>query len=333
CGVWSINETDAASLLVSNKIFDTLIPYMCLMLVVPPFILFFDSYLEIRSRIVKNILIGASMIQFVVLSALHFTKVMEFRQSLKFMQIMLVVSAVYMVGGMIVQFIRHRNTRQIEICAVGLSLFLLAVIVDIGEYYRGLGDADKIGRYVFFIFAFILAWDMIKDANEIIEKGRRAKQLEIFALTDSMTGLLNRNAFESHAKAEGKLEGLIAIVADANGLKKCNDTYGHEAGDEYITTVADIFSKVYGRYGNCYRIGGDEFCCIIPAGNHVNIDKLKNLFLAKIYNANIEGEHIFNIAVAIGSARYDSDQDGDFRSLVKRADSYMYENKRSYKGA
>ena len=333
CGLWSINETDASSLLISNKIFDSLIPFISLMLVVPPFIMFFDSYLELRSRIVKQILVMISTLQFVVLSVLHFTKIAEYRQTLIFMQIMLLVSAFYMVGGMIVQFIRRRNTRQIEICAVGLTLFFVSLIIDITMYYRTLGDADKIGRFLFLIFAFTLAWDMIKDANEILEKGRRAKQLEIFALTDSMTGLLNRNAFEKHAIAGEKLDGLIAIVADANGLKKCNDTYGHEAGDEYITIVADIFNKVYGKYGNCYRIGGDEFCCIIPQGNRVNIDILRNLFLAKIYNANVEGDHIFDIAVAIGAACYDAEQDLDFRSLVKRADSYMYENKRTYKEA
>ena len=333
CGIWSINETDVSALLIFNRIFDSLVPYLCLMLVVPPFILFFDSYLSIRSKIIKNVLIYASMLQFVVLTFLHFTKILEYRESLVAMQIMLLVATCFMVGGMIVQFTRRQSTRQIEICAVGLSTFLLSLIVDISAYYRGLGDADKIGRFVFLLFAFTLAWDMIKDANEMISMGKRAKQLEIFALTDTMTGLLNRNAFESHANAEAKLDGLIAIVADANGLKKCNDTYGHEAGDEYITLVADIFNKVYGKYGNCYRIGGDEFCCIIPAGNQVNIEKLKKLFLAKIYNVNIEGNHMFDVAVAVGAARYDSDKDGDFKALVKRADAYMYENKRSYKSS
>ncbi|MCR4831401.1 MAG: GGDEF domain-containing protein [Pseudobutyrivibrio sp.] len=333
CGLWSINETDASALLISNKIFDSLIPFLSLMLVVPPFILFFDSYLELRSTLIKHILVIASMCQFIILTFLHFTKIAEYRQTLVCMQITLLVSAGYMVGGMIVQFFRRRNTRQIEICAVGLSLFLLALVVDITMYYRSLGDADKIGRYLFLVFAFTLAWDMIKDANEILEKGRRAKQLEVFALTDSMTGLLNRNAFEKHAGSDEKLDGLVAVVADANGLKKCNDTYGHEAGDEYISIVAELFNKVYGKYGNCYRIGGDEFCCIISQGNRVNLDVLRNLFLAKIHHANEDGDYIFDIAVAIGDASYDAEQDEDFRSIVKRADSYMYENKRRYKEA
>ncbi|MBO6128427.1 MAG: diguanylate cyclase [Pseudobutyrivibrio sp.] len=330
-GIWSINETDVSALLVRNKVADSIVPYLCLMLLVAPMIMFFDSYLDIKGKLLKRIMIWLSMVQFVVLTVLHFTKIAEYRETLPFMQIMLFVSAVYMVVGMVAQLVKRRFTRHIEICAVGLSLFLVAVIVDIGQYYRALGDADRIGRYVFLIFILLLSWDMIKDANEYIEKGRRAKQLEIFALTDSMTGLFNRNAFETHAKAEGKLDGIVAVVADANGLKACNDTYGHEAGDEYITIVADIFSDVYGKYGNCYRTGGDEFCCIIPANKQVNVERLRKLFLAKIYTANLKGGHDYNIGVAIGDACYDSNTDSDFRALVKRADASMYENKRKCK--
>lgn len=337
CGIWSINETDVSSLLINNKIFDSLVPYFCLMLVVPPMIMFFDSYLDLKSHIVRNIIISYSVVQTTVLSVLHFTKIAEFRETLVFTQALLMAAAVYLIAGMVGQIIRRNFSRRLEICAAGLSLFVFALFVDVAQYYRALGDADKVGRYVFLIFVFMLAWDMIKEANEILEKGRRAKQLEVFALTDSMTGLYNRNAFERQTKVEaekgGSLEGLIAVIADANGLKKCNDTYGHEAGDEYITIVADIFNSVFGKYGNCYRTGGDEFCCIIPANRHVNMDRLKKLFLAKVYTENLEGDYIFDIGVAIGAAQYDAELDRDFRALLKRADASMYENKRELKAA
>ena len=120
-------------------------------------------------------------------------------------------------------------------------------------------------------------------------------------------------------------------MADANGLKKCNDTYGHDAGDIYITEVAEIFNSVFGKYGNCYRIGGDEFCCIIPSGRHVNMERLKKEFYTKIYTVNLNGNYEFNIGVAVGDACYDSAVDRDFRSLVKRADVSMYENKKATK--
>lgn len=330
-GVWSLNETDVTTLIVIDKAFNSLIPYFTLMLVVPAFVLFFDSYLNFTNKIFKRIMLIASMIEVVTCTILHLTKIAEFRETLWVMQLMLIIAAIYMFAGVLSQIIRRKITRQTQICAIGLTLFLVAVLVDIRQYYIALGDTDRIGRFAFLIFVILLSWDMIKDANEIIEKGRRAKQLEIFALTDSMTGLFNRNAFESHAETESELKGLIAVVADANGLKACNDTYGHEAGDEYITTVAEIFSSVFSKYGNCYRTGGDEFCCIIPNGNQVNVDRLKRLVMTKIYTANMDGEHRFSLGMAIGSAKYDASIDTDFRAIVKRADSDMYENKKKFK--
>ena len=333
CGLWSINETDFATLVFTNKIINSILPYICLMLVIPPFIMFFDSYLNIYGKVFKKIIIWAALIQFISLTTLHALKIVEFRESLIIMQVMLVFAALYMVIGLFVQLAKRRITKHIEICAAGLSVFTVSCIVDIIHFYNATGDADKIGRYIFFIFIFILARDMIADANEIITKGNQVKQLEIFALTDSMTGLLNRNAFESHVDSNKNLEGVVAVVADANGLKQCNDTFGHEAGDEYITLVAEIFNEVYGKYGNCYRTGGDEFCCIIPANHSVNTDRLKQVFLTKIYTANMNGSYDYNIGVAIGDACYDSNKDEDFRALVKRADADMYENKRAAKSS
>lgn len=330
-GIWTLNETDVAVLLFDNKIFDSVIPYLCLMMVIAPFVLFFDSYLGINGRVLKRIVVIASMVEFVVFTALHFLKIAEYRETLKYMQFMILVAAAYVVGAVIIQLYHKDFSRQMKICATGLTLFLISIIIDVRNYYEQVGDSDKMGRYMFLIFVILLAWDLISGTNEIIEKGRHVKQLEIFALTDTMTGLYNRNAFESHVEAEKKLDGIIAVVADANGLKACNDTYGHEAGDEYITLVAEIFNSVFGRYGTCYRTGGDEFCCIIPANKAVNMERLKKLFMTKIYTANHEGGYQYKIGVAIGTAMFDEKLDEDFRALVKRADASMYENKKACK--
>ncbi len=332
-GVWCINETDVSSLIVSNRIMDSLVPYWSLMLMVPPFVLFFDSYIGIKAKKVRNIIIGFSMGQFALCTLLHFTKQAEYRQMLPIMQLMLVVSAIYVVVGVVGQVLRKNYGRNIRICTVGLSLFLVAIIADLHNYYTSTGDADKFGRYAFLIFDILLGWDLIKNTYDIIENGRRAKQMEVFALTDSMTGLLNRNAFEKQAVSDDTLEGVIAIVADANGLKQCNDTYGHEAGDEYITLVAKIFNDVFGKYGNCYRTGGDEFCCIINAGKNINIDRLKRLFTTKVQTAKVEGNYAYDIGVAVGAVMYDERIDEDFRGLVKRADADMYINKKESKRA
>ncbi len=330
-GGWSMNETEATLLMSNNVIFESVVPYVCLMLVVPPFILFFDAYLGLNSKRLKKLFLLVSITQTLVLSVLHLTKIAEFRETLIVTQVMILASGVYMVGGILYQLVKRNITRHVIISTVGLSLFITSMVIDIVKYYKGAGDADTAGRYLYLIFLIMLAWDLIKSTYDMIEKGRRLKQLELFALTDTMTGLFNRNAFESQIKAEKQLDGLTIVVADANGLKACNDTYGHEAGDEYITIVAEIFSNIYSKYGNCYRTGGDEFCCIIPASKEVDIDRLHKLFTAKIYTANLDGRHNYSIGAAIGSAQYDAKLDDGFRALMKRADASMYENKKKTK--
>lgn len=332
-GLWSLVETDVITLIFKNKIVELVVPYLCLIFVVPPFVMFFHDYLSFKTEKIKNIVLSLSMIQFTVLTVLHFAKIAEYRETIPFIHLMLLIAAIYVVSGVIVKVINKNYSRRVEICVVGLTLFVLGVTIDIIKYYRFLGDSDHLGRYLFLVFLVLLSWDLLKATYEVIEKGRRAKQLELFALTDSMTGLLNRNAFESHANANDNLNGVAAIVADANGLKNCNDTLGHDVGDKYITVVADIFSETFGKFGNCYRTGGDEFCCIIQSGENVNLERLKKSFLTRVYNENMEGDYLFEIAVAIGFASYAPTLDSDLRSVVRRADSDMYENKRESKKA
>ena len=60
-------------------------------------------------------------------------------------------------------------------------------------------------------------------------------------------------------------------MIDANQFKKVNDTYGHQAGDHALQTMAKAIFEVYKKIGYCYRVGGDEFCIILKQGM---LDKL-----------------------------------------------------------
>jgi diguanylate cyclase (GGDEF)-like protein len=89
------------------------------------------------------------------------------------------------------------------------------------------------------------------------------------ALVDSLTGLRNHRAFHEdlarklHVQARLR-RPLTLMMLDLDGLKKVNDTHGHQAGDERLTTLADVL-RASSRAGACaYRVGGDEFAVILP---------------------------------------------------------------------
>ena len=79
-----------------------------------------------------------------------------------------------------------------------------------------------------------------------------------FARFDVLTGLLNRQVYYSDMN-DGANRIDYAVSIDLNDLKLINDSYGHDAGDTALKTVASVLKKNVGKNGTLYRIGGDEF--------------------------------------------------------------------------
>ena len=90
---------------------------------------------------------------------------------------------------------------------------------------------------------------------------------------DSLTGLLNRQAFYASIENEEKtINALVSI--DMNGLKKINDTQGHAAGDKALETIAICFLKAATAKQTVYRIGGDEFVILCRRSSEEDVKQL-----------------------------------------------------------
>lgn len=77
---------------------------------------------------------------------------------------------------------------------------------------------------------------------------------------DPLTRLLNRRSFEAHMRKHPK--GVL-LIADVDEFKRVNDRFGHLYGDRCLTEVGAALKEVYGKYGLCFRIGGDEFAVML----------------------------------------------------------------------
>ena len=137
---------------------------------------------------------------------------------------------------------------------------------------------------------------------------------------DSLTGLLNRQAFYSDiSKDVSEIKAIVSI--DMNGLKKINDNYGHAAGDEALTTLALCFKKALKRNQEGYRIGGDEFIIICRNNNLEEVDSL----VVRI-RENVK-KTIYSCSVGYS---YKSDDEKDIDTLIAESDVMMYEEKAKY---
>ncbi len=139
---------------------------------------------------------------------------------------------------------------------------------------------------------------------------------------DALTQLLNRSTYESNVFSISKRAKIIYL--DIDKFKEINDTYGHDAGDKALKAVAAIIWDTYGKYGKCYRIGGDEFCVVITK-QFVDIDFTNRKFHEAVKDRRSLDSKMPD--VSIGYAEFDPRTDS-FADVVKAADAMMYNNKR-----
>ena len=168
-------------------------------------------------------------------------------------------------------------------------------------------------------------------ATEIIdEEKRREENLIRISLTDELTTLLNRRAYEEEMKLYAdlsKYNDFVYISMDLNGLKRVNDNIGHSAGDELIVDAARIIRSSFANYGKIFRTGGDEFQAIIFA-NEEEVERAREDM--NKYCENWKGKLSDTMSISLGVATNTEFPDLDVLEIAKIADKRMYEDKDAY---
>ena len=137
---------------------------------------------------------------------------------------------------------------------------------------------------------------------------------------DALTGLLNRQAY--YAETSKTHKDITAIISlDMNGLKKINDTYGHDAGDEALITLAVCFSRACKVKQSAYRMGGDEFAIVCHKTSEEEVRQL----IERIKKLVSETKYTCSIG-------YSYQQDGfvNLEELLKASDEQMYLDKAEF---
>jgi len=112
--------------------------------------------------------------------------------------------------------------------------------------------------------------------TDITDRKREEEKIKYLSCHDSMTGLYNRGFFELSMQELDTEENLPVslIYIDLNGLKMMNDTFGHASGDKLILKVAEVLKENCRKEDIAARVGGDEFCVLLP---RTNLDEAKRL--------------------------------------------------------
>lgn len=206
----------------------------------------------------------------------------------------------------------------------GLSLINIATFVDMINYFKGSHLAYMIIKIGFTLGAIIYVLGVILWSDytkKTIEK------FEELALTDHMTGMLNRNGIENSYKMVSESGNCFyVIICDLDGTKRVNDDFGHIYGDKYINSATKIITDAIGLKGKAARIGGDEFVILL---SYVDIEELQQI-ISKIKSSVSQIVPEKNTGISCGYSLFPKDGVA-FEELIKVADKRMYEDKKRTK--
>jgi diguanylate cyclase (GGDEF)-like protein/PAS domain S-box-containing protein len=170
--------------------------------------------------------------------------------------------------------------------------------------------------------------------REISARKKMEEQLKAAAMTDVLTGLLNRRGFFTLSDQQCKLADrtkrrLALLYLDLNNMKKINDDFGHEEGDRALIDTAGILKSTFRGSDVIARIGGDEFSVLLTEPPATGIENIViNNIQDNLKAFNEKSGRSYNLSLSMGFAYFDPEQNCSIGDLVSRADASMYEDKK-----
>lgn len=172
-----------------------------------------------------------------------------------------------------------------------------------------------------------------KDTHQALERARQEANTRLVALErmsrhDSLTGLMNRRAFDEVVQSmmhqhANKL-GVTVLAIDLDGFKPINDSYGHEAGDAVLKAIGSRLRQLMTRGDHVARIGGDEFAVLTSRTPTIDAAHALAQEIVTRLSATIPYEQKeLGVGVSIGIARQGSDATTP-NELLSGADQAMY---------
>lgn len=170
-------------------------------------------------------------------------------------------------------------------------------------------DCSEANPWAVVLIGFDLSLDLI------------AKNMKEIYRQDSLTGLLNRNAYDSDVEQlrSADIGAVVCVYADMIGLHEVNNHLGHKQGNRMLCEIADAARAFFGD-DRLYRIGGDEFVIISSAHTEAQTRKQLNYMRERLHTQGCE------ISVGVAS----SESTSDLPKIIEQAENEMRREKKEY---
>jgi len=204
-----------------------------------------------------------------------------------------------------------------EFPAIGMKIMLL----NARKIYKETNQTEMI----------LLAIEDITERRKM-EKAlqEREGRFKYMSFHDDLTGLYNRAYFAEEIARLGKdlsRSMPVTIVSiDIDGLKLINDTFGHKVGDEFLIMAAKIISTPFRGIDMIARVGGDEFCIILPSTDY-QVALGKKAEIVKLIDEHNDKNPSIRMNMSIGVATSKGVERENIYDVYCRAEENMYEYK------
>lgn len=172
------------------------------------------------------------------------------------------------------------------------------------------------------------------------ERHQMMMAIRSLSLVDELTGLNNRRGFVAIAEEQLKLarrtgQGLAVAFVDLDGMKRINDSLGHEAGDQALLATATILRSAFRASDVIARLGGDEFVVLALGVNGEAISKLLCRLQESLKSHNDQIPVERRLSFSVGVAHYDpaTSTSASVDELIAEADTAMYTDKKQRRAA
>ena len=336
-GGWSLIETNMVQFCVEDMRILQLLDNMLMMVPTVPLVLYLNTEYKILQNKLVSILsyLGSG---YILLSALvQYKGTHDLHDMLNGGLYIMVLTDFVLCGWLFVKLIKlKREKKPLLDCTLMFIGVFACCSFTIFETIRSL-NVDRIDRaglirVGMLILCICFATASQIDTYKIVEQGLKYDLVSKLAYSDGLTGLGNRTAYleqlEAYEKSPKEKMQLGVVYLDVNNLKKVNDQYGHECGDELIRIAAKIIEDSFGKFGKSYRVGGDEFCVLIAGNNpKEQYEEGLVLFYELMAEANGETSHKFVVQIAHGFAISQELTKEKLDAAIALADSEMYQEK------
>jgi diguanylate cyclase (GGDEF)-like protein len=183
-------------------------------------------------------------------------------------------------------------------------------------------------------FVYLIAFSVARTGMKKVADAE--SRLRTLAMTDALTGVLNRGELMTQARAElarigrGGTEAgngnLGLIMLDIDHFKRINDTHGHQTGDEVLRQIPDRIRQAVRIYDILGRYGGEEFMILLPSvdleGACTVAERIRGIIAGKPF---IDNSTALEVRVSLGVATLSADL--DLEQAIKLADEALYRAK------